>query len=1302
MKRISPYLAWLLLFLSLTRAPAATWYATHNGSGTTGSKALPWSVEYATGNAGVNNQIAAGDDIVFLNGTVYNCTNWSPLSNHTNILLFKITAGTPTQKIRYRSESWLGATFNGGLQIEPTATNTIFWGLTIYSANAAVTRDQAAGAGFLPAGINEYAPGCEIMHCFIHDTGHPGIGSWLTTAGKYIVGNTIMFVGINDQGNSRGSGMYLQNGTNTSTALIRGNRSIFNYTTGMKAYGNPPIWDFNFTYNDIYGCDEGGIFINQDDSPMRLPNPPIRITRNTIVKGGHLAQTAGIRFGYQTHPAVGSNGVIAFNRVVEMAQPLQTIGGWAHLTVKSNLFVNMDSKFKVYLDLAGEGSIPNSHFFDYNQYYYTNTGSVDFKILDVVKNQAQWLSETGGDANSTFNPNFPSGIDSYVYQPSYDSNFVHVSTLNWNGAATTSVDISPYFNPGDVVEIIDVQNMPQAYVTNTISGPNITLDLLRTDKRAMLGAFTITKTDTWNGLDPFVRYFILHRLALAPATVTNTTVYPLQSTITIPSDTSIKANPYPSILRVADNWGTISGLKVTISNLNHTFIDDVNIALTSPDGQTVMLMSDCGGNQSVAGKVFSFDNTATVKIPIDASTTITDGGVYLPNDQVNATDNFPVRAPPVQPYGTNMAAFLGGNPNGEWQLWITDDFNGDGGTLAGWFLTITTTNAAGTLVPPHRLLSWSDDIVGVPGTSAALSAPRTIFCNVKSSIPGSGLVAIGDGIVDDTAALQAAFDRCPTNQYVYLPSGRYRCTGPLSYVGDKRLIRGDGTNTVLVVDYVDANGTFLNMGSYSEQGTWRTNIIDIPIGATNTTWDSVNGLGVLFPGVDGVVKFSWNDVGTNSQYASMEDADGSADPVHYSANGSTKAQAADPIVRYMARITGSSGNSVFFYPPSPYYFPSNQTRSKYLYVNSLKYTGIEDLSIECGGKIAVAIGMSQGMGSWIKGVSSTQPIKAHISVQYSTLFDITECLWDGAPAYGPGQGIGLILESHVFNGKIWDNIGNSNFPAIEFFTGAANNAVMYNYFLNPQGGLAPIDNHSGHNYKNLVEGNVCYGFISDGYYSGGEYWTLFRNHFHGEATAPAFGAKKILNIGHWNRKQNIIANILGSDKTNWAPTLIQSGWNNSNTVLRRYGYPNMGNDNFTGTNATIQATNYAAMDFYVWSNMLEHANVEFGSIGTKTTNYLAGITNRTYAYSYYKDWDSITPPVWWTNAGRTNAVWPPIGPDVNGNTNVIPAMMRYHNLGAIPPPVNPNPDPVIIFPDIPRLFHGGLPPEYFYRKPNIE
>jgi uncharacterized repeat protein (TIGR01451 family) len=53
-------------------------------------------------------------------------------------------------------------------------------------------------------------------------------------------------------------------------------------------------------------------------------------------------------------------------------------------------------------------------------------------------------------------------------------------------------------------------------------------------------------------------------------------------------------------------------------------------------------------------------------------------------------------SPPPPPFGTNLAAMNGSNPNGTWSLFIQDDRTIDSGVISnGWVLTLTTANMVG-------------------------------------------------------------------------------------------------------------------------------------------------------------------------------------------------------------------------------------------------------------------------------------------------------------------------------------------------------------------------------------------------------------------------------------------------------------------------------------------------------------------------------------------------------------------------------------------------------------------------------
>jgi len=146
------------------------------------------------------------------------------------------------------------------------------------------------------------------------------------------------------------------------------------------------------------------------------------------------------------------------------------------------------------------------------------------------------------------------------------------------------------------------------------------------------------------------------------------------------------AGTFPSVLTVSNTIGSIANVSVTLSNLTHTFPDDLDILLVSPAGDAVLLMSDACGNVDLDNVSLTFSD--------DAETTLPDGG--FPNPlTVRPTnylipDVFPFPAP-SGPYAGVLSAFNGREADGDWLLFIIDDQPGDGGTLyGGWSLTIKT------------------------------------------------------------------------------------------------------------------------------------------------------------------------------------------------------------------------------------------------------------------------------------------------------------------------------------------------------------------------------------------------------------------------------------------------------------------------------------------------------------------------------------------------------------------------------------------------------------------------------------
>jgi subtilisin-like proprotein convertase family protein len=148
------------------------------------------------------------------------------------------------------------------------------------------------------------------------------------------------------------------------------------------------------------------------------------------------------------------------------------------------------------------------------------------------------------------------------------------------------------------------------------------------------------------------------------------------------------ATPYPSLVVISGQTGTVANVTVTLRNVYHTFPDDLDVLLVSPSGASVLLMSDAGGHGDLTGATLLFDDQAINTLP-DAGQIVS--GTYRPTN-FGLGDAFPPPAP-ASGYGTNLAGLRGDNPNGAWKLFVYDDEPGDTGSISGgWSLRVTTAN----------------------------------------------------------------------------------------------------------------------------------------------------------------------------------------------------------------------------------------------------------------------------------------------------------------------------------------------------------------------------------------------------------------------------------------------------------------------------------------------------------------------------------------------------------------------------------------------------------------------------------
>lgn len=195
----------------------------------------------------------------------------------------------------------------------------------------------------------------------------------------------------------------------------------------------------------------------------------------------------------------------------------------------------------------------------------------------------------------------------------------------------------------------------------------------------------------------------VHILPIQTSAVNGPSVFTNSTPIEIPATNSTTdpepVIPYPSDIDVLGLSGVVTNVSVTINGLTHSSPDDLDMLLLGPSGQTFHFWSDVGGTNAVSNITVTVADNATRPLPDSAA--LVDGGTYEPFNADTTGDDFPLPAigPPYnEPAPAGSATFASvfngltaDQVNGTWSLFITDDTDGNGGTIArGWSLNIST------------------------------------------------------------------------------------------------------------------------------------------------------------------------------------------------------------------------------------------------------------------------------------------------------------------------------------------------------------------------------------------------------------------------------------------------------------------------------------------------------------------------------------------------------------------------------------------------------------------------------------
>jgi hypothetical protein len=489
---------------------------------------------------------------------------------------------------------------------------------------------------------------------------------------------------------------------------------------------------------------------------------------------------------------------------------------------------------------------------------------------------------------------------------------------------------------------------------------------------------------------------------------------------------------------------------------------------------------------------------------------------------------------------------------------------------------------AGNIDPSRMPASGWTGNVGIPG---GIPTNYTMYCNVRVSIPGSNLVALGDGVTDDAPAINAAVQNCPNGEYVYIPTGNYRLNETIYRQGVNYY---DGVQRPFSVE-IKGDGPALTKLFYYGGG----DVIQFePAGGENAQTMTITG-----GDARGSTQLSIGSISpylTAPTYAIVHRLNSAA--ITSGVNGGTDPSYAVDTCSQIVKVTAVSGGTITFTPALNEAYAGDYLT---IAISSPYRCGIQDLYLENeSDNGADTIHIDCGQECWVQDVESYDASAYHIRLVTTARSQVQECVIHDGWNAGGNADYGVDLFEYSSNNLVQDNIFWDCRHAMPMEVGGQGNVYGYNYNFNPiNSDLGPgltdelnTDylmgdqlNHGGEPRWNLREGNVAATIKFDCVLGGSAYDTAFRNRIQRKGLPSTIVACFGSDIQMWNYYENLVGNIYE------LPTVP--------TALRRWG---TNQDDASNPDPQSQATAYLDGEYDETSSTITWAS-----------------TNQTLPNSYY-------------------------------------------------------------------------------------